>query len=115
MAPSKATLLECEIERSNGTDASPRSLQVVPTAPARSLTPRQLARVVLLANGHRAEEIGAILSLSVSSVEKTIAKARSRAGARTIAHLVSISIASGLLEWSPERRERYVNGGDTNT
>lgn len=76
----------------------------------KTLTPRQLEIVVLLANGHRFDEIGAMLHLSPSSVEKTIATARKRTDARTLPHLISIVIASGLLEWSPDRKERYLNG-----
>lgn len=77
----------------------------------KDLTPRQLEMVALLANGHRIEEVALLLHLSVSSVNQTIAKARRRAEARTVAHLVSITIASGLLEWEAERQERYINGG----
>lgn len=77
------------------------------------LTARQLEIVVLLANGHRIEEVALLLHISVSTANQTIAKARRRAEARTVAHLVSITIASGLLEWEPSRQERYVNGGSS--
>lgn len=76
----------------------------------KTLTPRQLEIITLIANGHRIVEIATICHLSPSSVEKTIHRARISAGARTLPHLVSITIASGLLEWSPEREERYLNG-----
>lgn len=76
----------------------------------KELTPRQLELVVHLANGHRVEEIAIMEHLSVSSVEKTIRTARKRAGARTVAHLVSLVIASDSLEWNPEHRVRYLNG-----
>lgn len=80
------------------------------TQKARGLTKRQLELVVHLANGHRVEEIAVMCHLSASSVEKTIRAARQRTGARTVAHLVSLVIASGELEWNPTGQVRYLNG-----
>lgn len=72
------------------------------------LTQTQLELVVLLANGHRHEEIARLTHRSVSSVNKTFATAQRRAGARTLPHLVSIVIASGVLEWTHDG-ERALN------
>lgn len=66
------------------------------------LTQTQLELVVHVANGLKAAEIAERVHRSQSSVEKTLATAQKRAGARTLAHLVSITIASGVLEWTPD-------------
>lgn len=71
------------------------------------LTKTQLELVVHIANGLRHDEIAEKTHRSVSSVKKTLATAQSRAGARTLPHLVSIVISQGLLEWSPDG-ERQV-------
>jgi len=72
------------------------------------LTRIQLELVVHVANGLRHDEIAEATHRSVSSVKKTLATAQARAGARTLAHLVSIVIAQGLLEWTPDG-ERQMN------
>lgn len=72
------------------------------------LTNTQLEMVVLLANGHNMAEIAALVHRSESSVKKTIAVAKDRAGAKSLAHLVSIVIASGVLEWSDGDGERQT-------
>ena len=66
------------------------------------LTQTQLELVVHVANGFKMEEIADKVHRSKSSVEKTLAAAQRRAGAKTLAHLVSIVIASGLLEWQED-------------
>lgn len=68
----------------------------------RELTERQLELTIHIANGHRPEEIARIMHLSLGSVEKTLARARKNAGARTQAHLVALVIASGLTSFDPE-------------
>jgi DNA-binding CsgD family transcriptional regulator len=74
------------------------------------LTERQLEIVVLIANGYRMQEIAEHLHFSISSLESTLRRARKRAGARTNAHLVSLAIAHGQLEWNPHDEVRYANG-----
>lgn len=76
---------------------------------SRRLTNRQMQLVVHLANGHRVEEIGTLMHISPSTVEKTIKTARKNAGARTQAHLVALCIASGLLEWYADAQVHRVN------
>lgn len=75
----------------------------------KELTQTQLEIVVLVANGSRYDEIADQTHRSVSSVKKILGAARLRAGAITIPHLVSLVIASGVLEWSPDQRERQIN------
>lgn len=75
------------------------------------LTKIQLELVVHVANGLRHDEIAETTHRSLSSVKKTLATAQSRAGARTLAHLVSIVIAQGLLEWIPDEGERQIQEG----
>lgn len=74
------------------------------------LTQTQLEVVVHLANGMKMEEIAQETHRSRSSVAKVLNSARDRAGARTLPHLVSIVIASGVLEWKPDDNERALNG-----
>lgn len=76
----------------------------------RPLSRTQLELVVLVANGYRPAEIAEIVHRSESSVEKTLRTAKRNTGARTMAHLVSLVIASGVLEWQPDVSERKING-----
>lgn len=76
----------------------------------RPLTKVQLELVVHLANGMRHEEIAVLTNRSESSVRKILTKARKAAGARTMPHLVSLVIASGVLEYEPEGGTRTLNG-----
>lgn len=69
------------------------------------ITKRQLELVVYVANGLRHDEIAVETHCSVSTVKKTLAAAQRRAGARTLPHLVSIVIASGVLEWRDDERQ----------
>lgn len=73
------------------------------------LTREQLGLVVHLANGLTQAEIARCTHRSESSVNKMLNTARRRAGAKTMPHLISIVIASGVLEWTPDR-DRAING-----
>jgi len=66
--------------------------------------------VALVANGYRPAEIAEIVHRSESSVEKTLRTAKRNTGARTMAHLVSLVISTGVLEWLPDEQERKING-----
>lgn len=66
------------------------------------LTRIQLEIVVHIANGLRPAEIAEIVHRSESSVKKVLATAQRSAGAKTLPHLVSIVIASGILTWTPD-------------
>lgn len=74
------------------------------------LTDRQLELVMHLANGLRYEEIGDAMGLSLSSVKQTVTRARTRANATTVPHLVSKCIASGDLVWNPDEGEIETRG-----
>lgn len=76
----------------------------------RELTQIQLELVVLVANGMRYDEIASVTHRSESSVRKILKSARSAAGAKTTPHLVSMVIASGILEWTPGANEHRING-----
>jgi DNA-binding CsgD family transcriptional regulator len=76
----------------------------------RELTRTQLEVVVHVANGMRYDEIAVVTHRSESSVRKIIKAARGAAGAKTTPHLVSMVIASGVLEWTPGTSERRING-----
>lgn len=72
----------------------------------RALTMSQLEVVVYIANGLRVADIARITYRSESWVRQTLTAAQRKTGARTIPHLISIVIASGLLEWSDEGERR---------
>lgn len=79
------------------------------------LTFRQLEMVAHVANGLTTVQIAERMHLSRSSVQATLNTARKRANARTLPHLVSIVIASGVLEWNEDKSTRgmaEVNGID---
>lgn len=76
----------------------------------RELTQTQLELVVHVANGLRYDEIARITHRSESSIKKVLITARKRAGAKTMAHLVSMTIATGILEWQADSNERHLNG-----
>jgi len=78
------------------------------------LTFRQLEMVVHVANGLTTAEIAEHMHLSQSSVQQTLDKARTRASAKTLPHLVSIVIASGALEWNEDKSTRGVPDADSN-
>lgn len=80
------------------------------------LTDLQLEVVMNIANGKTISEIADDMHRSQSSVNKVVAAARRRAEARTLPHLVSIVIASGVLYWTEEGRtldepEKAGSGG----
>jgi DNA-binding CsgD family transcriptional regulator len=64
----------------------------------------QLEIVMHLANGKQIDEICAEMHRSRTDVNRRIKIARQRCQANTIAHLVSIAIATGDLVWQDERR-----------
>lgn len=64
---------------------------------AEVLTPRQVEVTTLLANGLRHQEVADQLGISVHQVRRLIRQARERAGARTTAELVAMSLAPAPL------------------
>ncbi len=77
------------------------------------LTHTQLELVMHVANGLRYDEIATLTHRSESSVKKTLTTARKNSGAHTMAHLVSMVIATGVLEWVPDDSERRLNGDNS--
>jgi len=69
------------------------------------LSALQLEIVMHLANGMRIDEIANNMDRSRSYVAKLADSARFKTNAKTLAHLVSIVIASGQLEWRNGGRE----------
>jgi DNA-binding CsgD family transcriptional regulator len=61
-----------------------------------------------IANGKTREEIGKLLHRSPANVDYHLGRARRRARANNLPHLVSIAIASGDLVWEDE--QRTLNG-----
>ena len=64
----------------------------------------QLQIVMHLANGDRLSDIATELNCSWQNVAKHVGLARKKTEAKTLPHLVSIVIAKGDLEWTPEGR-----------
>jgi DNA-binding CsgD family transcriptional regulator len=78
-------------------------------SPIDKLTDRQLQIIMHLCNGLRLEEISTQMYLSVSGINQQITSARRTMKARTNVHLASMAIASGLLYYLPDDRERTLS------
>lgn len=81
--------------------------------PLDTLTPRQLELLALYASGYELRQIASLKFLSYNSVQQALAGARSRVGAKTLAHLVAISIDAGVIKkngvgYKPVQDERVV-------
>ncbi|MDP9433826.1 MAG: helix-turn-helix transcriptional regulator [Actinomycetota bacterium] len=85
-------------DRHQNVEPPPKDAVEVPDRadPAR-LTPRQLEVVALLADGLRYVEIGSCLCISTRQVQKHVAAAVSRLGARNANELVALVVAQGLV------------------
>lgn len=68
------------------------------------LTDLQLQIVMYLSNGMTFDEVAHSVDRSLQNVKKHTMLARQKTGAKTVPHLVSIVIAHGQLEWTPEGR-----------
>lgn len=68
------------------------------------LTKQQLQIVMHLANGNTLHEIAVLMSCSDSNVARHLGAARRKTNARTLPQLVSVVIADGKLEWTPDGR-----------
>lgn len=66
------------------------------------LTDLQLEIVCHLCNGLAQEEIAVKVHRSLTNVQLHLTRAKQRTGARSVAHLVSIVIASGALVYTDE-------------
>lgn len=72
------------------------------------LTPLQLEIICMVANGHTGNQIAKALHRSKPNIDHTIMNARKKVGAKNTAHLLSIVIATGLIEWNSDDNERVV-------
>jgi DNA-binding CsgD family transcriptional regulator len=79
------------------------------------LSPLELEIVMHLANGKKIGEIAMLTDRSRSFIAKQANRARHKTGAKTLAHLVSIVIASGSLEWVDPEVGRIINGVEPKT
>jgi DNA-binding CsgD family transcriptional regulator len=75
---------------------------------SRDLSPLQLQIVLHVANGMTLAEIAATIDRSHSHIQKQANRARRKVYAKTLPQLVSIVIASGQLEWSPQEDGRVL-------
>lgn len=73
------------------------------------LTETELVIVMHIANGKSLEEIALVMHRSRSNVSYHIGRARQRAHANNLPHLVSIAIATGDLVWEDERECRVLS------
>ena len=71
------------------------------------LTHRQLELVLCLASGMRPRDIAEDKHLSKSSVDKTLARARSLAGASTNTHLVASAIVNNWLVYDHHAGDQH--------
>jgi DNA-binding NarL/FixJ family response regulator len=65
--------------------------------PGHGLTAREIEVLQLLATGLRVREIAEQLSLSPRTVEKNVASARLRVGARSTPQLMAIVVRDGIV------------------
>lgn len=65
---------------------------------AQTLTPRQAQVVELHAQGMTGKEVARELGVAVGTAQNILAQARERIGAKTVAHLVAISISKGFIQ-----------------
>jgi DNA-binding CsgD family transcriptional regulator len=79
--------------------AHPEKLQKVTTVidPTKAITPRQLELIALVASGVGLRQIADMKFVSYATVQATLATAKTRVGARSLAHLVGLCIESGLI------------------
>ena len=75
---------------------APRAALALPRGPS-LLTARQLEVVFLLRDGLHHNEIAACLSISPRQVDRLVAHARTRVGAKTTAALVALLVTGGLV------------------
>lgn len=61
------------------------------------LTHRQAVATELLAQGKGCKEVARELGIAVATAQTMLAQARERVGAKTVAHLVAISIKEGFI------------------
>ena len=66
------------------------------------LTERETIAVTLYARGLTSKGIARIMDISPRTVENLVMHAKSRLGAKTIAHVVAIAVSAGLIEFTPE-------------
>jgi len=69
----------------------------VDDAPTVSLAPRERDTVRLLAQGRKLREAAEELGITVKTIDKYIASAKAKTGARTSEHMVAIAVTKGLL------------------
>ena len=73
------------------------------------LDPVQLEVIMHIANGKSLEEIATLMHRSRSNVSYHIGRARQRAHANNLPHLVSIAIATGDLVWEDDQECRVLS------
>lgn len=83
------------------------------TDPNESLTPQQLEFVALYASGHDIRAIAEMKFYSAKGVQKSLAAARERAGANSLAQLCVMAVDSGVIRkngvgWKPVQEEGVV-------
>lgn len=81
--------------------------------PLNAMTSRQLEFLALYASGHELREIASIKFVSYPLVQKDLAQAKERVGARSLAHLCVIALESGVITrngngYKPVQDERIV-------
>ena len=65
--------------------------------PANTLTPRQVEYLALYASGNDLRRIASIKFVSYQLVQRTLSEARDRVGARSLAHLATLALETGVI------------------
>jgi DNA-binding NarL/FixJ family response regulator len=89
-------------------------MTIVISDPASTLTPRQRELLAMFASGHELRQIAELKFLSYSSVKQTLAVAKERVGAKSLAHLALVALEANVIQangeggYEPVQEERVV-------
>jgi len=76
-----------------------------PATPFPALTSDEKDVLQMIAEGHKAEDIGLTLTLSEPDIEKLLQAAEEKLGAKNRLHAVTIAVLNGYISVGPENPE----------
>lgn len=103
----------CDARSQSASADSETAAQVTVIDPLTSLTPRALEYLALYASGNELRQIAEIKFVHYNVVQRTLADARERVGAKTLTQLCILAIEAGViakngLGYKPVQEERVV-------
>jgi len=93
--------------------SSPGTITAMIADPTSTLTPRHVELLALYASGYTMQEIASMKFLAYVTVQKSLADAKSRSGAASLAHLCAVCADTGVIVrngkgFKPVQEERVV-------